>query len=481
MLITYCYLDTCEENIYESNRAEHATQQGTAPESELFLDETFPYYLVSYACTHSGRHRSRCSGKRPRQTVRTIGCKARRDGESYFLKVSVHETEHNHRLGRDSYKRLPSNRLQLPVAELATVNMLRKVGLSRKKILKYIWDNTDSEPDIVDIHNLIAKLKRDDKAGTTVSDRLAETLDRFCEKDSFAAAHVCMDRQGGKPVARCITLQSSHMRSLFSSFPEVLLVDATHDTNSERYKLFSFMVHDSHGRGQHVQHALMTDERAESMRLAILQFKRCNPACPAVTCIVVDKDFTEIGVFRSEFPDARVLLYQFHAIRYIQDRIGKHRTDWIQFSPIAILIVRATSEEEYKRCFDYMKQELETKDGEVPKIKTIVDRDVDLDEAVTSLIWWARYKEKQFTADLCRVGRVVDTVRHTNPELARLAQIVSKHAYDIIEEQFKVVVSPQTYYTIERRLNKKFALHSENTTCVIDGATWKSFCMLGRT
>ncbi|POM75256.1 Hypothetical protein PHPALM_7667, partial [Phytophthora palmivora] len=63
-----------------------------------------------------------------------------------------------------------------------------------------------------------------------------------------------------------------------------------------------------------------------------------------------------------------------------------------------------------------------------PKIKTIVDRDVDLDEAVTSLIWWARYKEKQFTTDLCRVGRVVDTVRHTNPELARLAQIVSKHA-----------------------------------------------------
>ncbi|POM58957.1 Hypothetical protein PHPALM_36330 [Phytophthora palmivora] len=277
------------------------------------------------------------------------------------------------------------------------------------------------------------------------------------------------------------------------------------------------MVHDSHGR----------DERAESMRLAILQFKRCNPSWPAVTCIVVDKDFTEIGVIRSEFPDAMVLLCQFHVIRYIQDRIGKssYGLDSIQrerLKPIASLIVRATSEEEYKRCFDYVTQELETKDGEVPvlvpyfldnwhacremwrsflrdnvahlgnstnnrlesswqKIKTIVDRDVDLDEAVTSLIWWARYKEKQFTTDLCRVGRVVDTVRHTNPVLARLAQIVSKHAYNIIEEEFKVAVSPQTYDTVERGLNEKFALHSENTTCVIDGATWKSFCMLGRT
>ncbi|POM78762.1 Hypothetical protein PHPALM_3673 [Phytophthora palmivora] len=320
----------------------YTNQQGTAPESELFLDETFPYYLVSYACTRSGRQKSGGYGKRPRQTVRTIGCKARmnvllqRDGESYFLKVSVHETEHNHRLGRDSYTRLPSNRLQSPVAELATVNMLRKVGLSRKKILKYIWDNTDSDPDIVDIHNLMAKLKRADEAGTTVSDRLTETLDRFCEKDSFAAAHL---------VASCITLQSSHLRSLFSSFPEVLLVDATHDTNFERYKLYSFMVHDSHGRGQH--HALTTDERAESMMLAILQFKR------------------------SEFPDTRVLLCQFHDIRYIQDRIGKtsYELDSIQrerLKPIASLIVRATSEEEYMRCFDYMKQELETKDCEVP-------------------------------------------------------------------------------------------------------------------
>ncbi|ETO58739.1 hypothetical protein F444_22880, partial [Phytophthora nicotianae P1976] len=30
-------------------------------------------------------------------------------------------------------------------------------------------------------------------------------------------------------------------------FPEVLLVDATHNTNDSRYKLFSFMVHDVYG------------------------------------------------------------------------------------------------------------------------------------------------------------------------------------------------------------------------------------------
>ncbi|POM69770.1 Hypothetical protein PHPALM_13918 [Phytophthora palmivora] len=179
---------------------------------------------------------------------------------------------------------------------------------------------------------------------------------------------------------------------------KILLVDATNDTNSERYNMFSFMVHDFHGRGQHVQHALMTDERVGSMR----------------------------------------------------DRIGKtlYGLDSIQrerLKPIAGLIVRATSEDVYKSCFGYIKQELETKDGEVP---------------------WARYKKKQFITGLCRVGRVVDMVQHTNPELDGLAQIVSKHAYDFIEEQFKVAVSTKTY---------------ENTKCVIDGTTWKSFYMLGRT
>ncbi|KAG6950501.1 hypothetical protein JG688_00014131 [Phytophthora aleatoria] len=61
-------------------------------------------------------------------------------------------------------------------------------------------------------------------------------------------------------------------------FPEVLLVDATHRTNSEHFKLFSFMVQDSFGLGQHVEHALITDERSDMLRHAIAYFKRSNPA-----------------------------------------------------------------------------------------------------------------------------------------------------------------------------------------------------------
>ncbi|KAG3162503.1 hypothetical protein PC128_g20589 [Phytophthora cactorum] len=104
---------------------------------------------------------------------------------------------------------------------METVDMLRKRLVSQEKtILRYIWEYTASEPDMVDVYNLLAKLKRQEDAGATLSNRVSKTLDRFCEKDRFAAAHVDIDREEGKHVARCITIQTSHMRSLFSIFME---------------------------------------------------------------------------------------------------------------------------------------------------------------------------------------------------------------------------------------------------------------------
>ncbi|KAF1778754.1 hypothetical protein GQ600_17785 [Phytophthora cactorum] len=82
---------------------------------------------------------------------------------------------------------------------METVDMLRKRLVSQeKRILRYIWEYTASEPDMVDVYNLLAKLKRQEDAGATLSNRVSKTLDRFCEKDRFAAAHVDIDREEGK-------------------------------------------------------------------------------------------------------------------------------------------------------------------------------------------------------------------------------------------------------------------------------------------
>ncbi|KAE8995795.1 hypothetical protein PF011_g16173 [Phytophthora fragariae] len=171
--------------------ARYAKAGSEAPASELLENPEFPLYLVSYLCTHAGEPRDRGSGKRPRRNVRPVGCKAKlhvlqhREGDRYFLVVSVHHTEHNHRVGKTEYEQIPRHRMRLNSSGLADVNTLRRVGVARKKILKYVWENTDSEPCMVDVHNLLAKLKKEEEAGSTVSGRLSETLNRFCEEEKY--------------------------------------------------------------------------------------------------------------------------------------------------------------------------------------------------------------------------------------------------------------------------------------------------------
>ncbi|KAG3107816.1 hypothetical protein PI124_g12862 [Phytophthora idaei] len=48
-------------------------------------------------------------------------------------------------------------------------------------------------------------------------------------------------------LAHTIYYQTHRMRRFFEASPQVLMVDATHNTNDARYKLFSFMIHDVFG------------------------------------------------------------------------------------------------------------------------------------------------------------------------------------------------------------------------------------------
>ncbi|KAG6941971.1 hypothetical protein JG688_00018377 [Phytophthora aleatoria] len=81
--------------------------------------------------------------------------------------------------------------MQLNSEELVDVN--KRSGYRAKKILKYIWENTFSELCMVDVHNLLAKLKREEDSGTTLSDRVSETVKGFCEDEEYGASHVDMD------------------------------------------------------------------------------------------------------------------------------------------------------------------------------------------------------------------------------------------------------------------------------------------------
>ncbi|KAE8981980.1 hypothetical protein PR002_g23662, partial [Phytophthora rubi] len=89
-----------------------------------------------------------------------------------------------------------------------------------------------------------------------------------------------------------------------------------------KYKVFSIMAHDAFGKGQFVQHAVVQNERLPTLLTALEEFKRNNPAWTRIRCILIDKDFTEISVLKMTFPDAVLLLCQFHVIKYLREEIA---------------------------------------------------------------------------------------------------------------------------------------------------------------
>ena len=87
----------------------------------------------------------------------------------------------------------PSVRNNLSPEELAVVNILRKRGLSKKKIHKHIVETTDCEPELRDVHNLMAKLDKIEKGGTTADERLRCALQQFGNEDEGHVARVIID------------------------------------------------------------------------------------------------------------------------------------------------------------------------------------------------------------------------------------------------------------------------------------------------
>ncbi|POM71856.1 Hypothetical protein PHPALM_11513 [Phytophthora palmivora] len=95
--------------------------------------------------------------------------------------------------------------------------------------------------------------------------------------------------------------------------------DKAHENNS---KVFSFLAHDTFGKGQFVQHTLLQNERYETLLTAIEKFKANNSAWSSLRCVLVGKAFTEISVLEAAFPGVMILLCQFHVLKYLREEIA---------------------------------------------------------------------------------------------------------------------------------------------------------------
>ncbi|KAJ0392287.1 hypothetical protein P43SY_003601 [Pythium insidiosum] len=100
----------------------------------------------------------------------------------------------------------------------------------------------------------------------------------------------------------------------------------------------------------------------ETISTVVDAFIQMNPAAARIKCFMVDKHFTEITVLKAMFPEAAVLLCQFHAVKYLRDVVLKYDLSPQQHGSLKDamgLIVYAQSEQEYDKILSYMKRVVE--------------------------------------------------------------------------------------------------------------------------
>ncbi|OWY91546.1 LOW QUALITY PROTEIN: hypothetical protein PHMEG_00039830, partial [Phytophthora megakarya] len=185
------------------------------------------------------------------------------------------------------------------------------------------------KPIVHNIHNFVLRLTKQEHTAPTSAKQVKLWMKEFTQEAGNVGG-MFVDTVNNKNIATCITLQTIHMREIFDRFPEVVMIDATHGANSSKYKIFSIMARDSFGKGQFVQHAV---------------------------CILIDKDFVEISVLTTSFPNVTLLLCQFHALKYLHCAKGlwvyvmaKERLDGI-----VNLLVYARTEREFLKIRFYLR------------------------------------------------------------------------------------------------------------------------------
>ncbi|KAE9201535.1 hypothetical protein PF002_g21503 [Phytophthora fragariae] len=322
---------------------------------EQFLPEEWGQYSKTLVCTLGQPYHSRGKGRRKHEKVRGTECSARVNAQvkatlddSWVLRVTV-SGSHNHDLNEQVWGEYSGNRTVKNAGLQQDVEVLRKAGATAKGILQYLRERAGKKTKLKDVHNMIQRQRVKTQAGLNDAQRALAVLDEFCRQNGGNSAEIVVDSD--TDVARIVTFQTAKMKRLFKAFPEVVLVDSTYDTNANRYRLFSFVVHDVFGKGQYVHHALVESENKVRVLMTI----------------------HEKTVLKEEFPHARQLLCQWHVVTWLKKQAARMAASVKkEVKALMGLLVYARSKMEYDEARDTMK-DLLGGDEEHPLYRTFLD------------------------------------------------------------------------------------------------------------
>ena len=162
-----------------------------------------------------------------------------------------------------------------------------------------------------DVHNLCQVASSSD----TTEDELLKVLENCIGNDPTCTVSLIINEDDELEL---LYIQTSRMKQTARNFPGVLLMDSTYRCNNRKVPLSTMMAMDGNGDGQVVAYALLRNERQETLRLFLSNFKELNSATTQTKLFIVDKDFIEVAVLRELWPDAEVFLCLFHILKSLK-------------------------------------------------------------------------------------------------------------------------------------------------------------------
>ncbi|ETO70485.1 hypothetical protein F444_13041, partial [Phytophthora nicotianae P1976] len=448
------------------------------------LPESWDKYSRTFLCTHGMPYEACGGGKRQHEKVRNVGCKARVNvrvaarpsGSDFHLVVKATQS-HNHPLSDHQwYSYAENRRIEDPVLR-QDVAVMHRAGAKPRGILEYLRQRTGKRTTLRDVHNMIQDAKQSFRGGRSDTDRALAVLDEFCELNSGNMAEVVADNVSNE--VQVVTFQTSRQKRLFAAFPEVVLVDSTHNTNVNRYKLFSVAVHDVFGRGQFVHHALVRTEEKGNLARAVASFKKHNPDWDKIRVVMTDKAMHEKdcsrleGLGKLETKTLKTImkgLVNAESQQHYDDlkaamlkTVGNNTENLLYKSFVQHWYTTIDEWVMFKRgdvphLMNNTNNRLESKWG---RLKEIVSGTFAIDELISMLITMQAYAEERYLAEFNRVsGRPPVS---EDPELTAVALQLSSYAFKMVARQHEPATGPNTSYDFDAVDNGKTTLTNPKT------------------
>ena len=158
-----------------------------------------------------------------------------------------------------------------------------------------------------DISNIQSQLKKDGCSGNNIDDVVTKL-----REDPLVTVEIFTDEEYN---LMGIFYQDEVMKKIYTAFPEMLFVDATHKVNELRMPLYIFLICDGNGQSEIVAACLVASEQRVVIEKMVNAFKKLNSAYCSTRVIMTDKDMNERDVLSEAFPNATLQLCLFHVLR----------------------------------------------------------------------------------------------------------------------------------------------------------------------